>query len=168
MSALAAMAGQAGLPIVRQILSGSLGDQSGQLATQVIGQIAAKAQVAPEGLEDLAATQPGVVIDAMRATEKESPNVLGLYAADLQWQMAALAAEQDEPLWMRAWRPAGMYLIGIIWLWTIVLLPLANAVFGAALVPVEIGTLMQLSGLYMGLYMGGHTVKDIVSKMVSK
>ena len=168
MSTLAAMALHAGLPVLEKILSRSLGDQGGQLAIQVIGQIAGKAQVAPEALEALAETSPGVVIDAMRAVEKESPSVLGLYAADLQLQLATLAAEQDEPLWARAWRPAGMYLIGFLWLWNIVLLHVANAIWKIALPVIDTGTLIQLSGLYMGLYMGGHTVKDVMAKWVAK
>lgn len=168
MSVLAAMALQAGLPIIQKILSRNLGDQNGQLATQVIGQIAARAQVAPEALEAAAETNPGQIIDAMRAVEKESPTVLGLYAADLQLQLATLAAEQDEPLWARAWRPAGMYLIGFLWLWNAVILHVANAIWKTALPPIDTGTLIQLSGLYMGLYMGGHTVKDVVAKWVAK
>lgn len=168
MSILATMALQAGLPIVEKILSRSLGDQNGHLATQVIGQIAAKVQVPPEELIATAEKTPGQVIDAMRAVEKESPQVLGLYAADLQLQLASLAAEQDEPLWARAWRPAGMYLIGFLWLWNIVLLHVANAIWTIALPPIDTGTLIQLSGLYMGLYMGGHTVKDVVAKWVAK
>lgn len=168
MSALAALALQSGLPIIKRILLRELGDKGGQLAAEVLGQIAAKAQLSPEALEEAAERNPGTLIDAMRGVEKESPLVLGLYASDLQLQLATLAAEQDEPLWARAWRPAGMYMIGFLWLWNAVLLQVFNAVLGTALPMIDAGTLIQLSGLYMGLYMGGHTVKDVVAKMVTK
>ena len=83
-------------------------------------------------------------------------------------QLATLAAEQDEPLWARMWRPGGMYLIGFLWLWNAVILHVANAIFKIALPPMPWDILMGLSSLYFALYMGGHTVKDLVGKWVAK
>ena len=161
---LAAMALQAGMPLIERILSGTLGDKDGKLATEVIGKIAATAGSNPATLGDFAAERPAAVIDAMRAAEKLIPDMVGAYAADLQLQMAALAAEQEGPLWVRAWRPMGMYLLGFLWLWNVAILHVCNAVWKIALPQMDLGALVQLSALYMGLYMGGHTVKDVVAK----
>ena len=69
---------------------------------------------------------------------------------------------------MRAWRPGGMYLIGFLWLWNTVIINISNAALGTEFWPMEFERLIQLSGLYFGLYMGGHTVKDVISKWSAK
>lgn len=168
MSALATIALNAGLPIIEKILTRKLGDAGGQLATEVLGRIAQQAGVAPDALEDVAANDPGKVIDAMRAVNHMAPEVMAIYAAGLEGQFALLQAETAEGGWKSAWRPAGMYVLGFLWLWNVVLLHVANAVWKIALPVMPFAELFQVSGLYMGLYMGGHTVKDIASKWVAK
>ncbi|AGH57992.1 hypothetical protein RHVG_00027 [Rhodovulum phage RS1] len=164
MGVLASLAGSAGIQIIEQILSRKLGDAGGQLAGQVLAEIAKRAGVPVDQLEQAAQDNPGQVIDAMRETEKASPELIALYASGLQLQMAQIEAEKGEPLWMRAWRPGLMYLIGLLWLWNVIILHVLNAIFKTALPPMPFDQLIQLSGLYMGLYMGGHTVKDAVAK----
>jgi len=164
MGALATLAGSAGMQIIEQILSRKLGDTGGQLATQVLAEIAKRAGIPVEQLDQAAQDNPKQVIDAMRATEQMSPEVVALYASGLQLQMAQLEAEKDEPLWMRAWRPGGMYLIFFLWLWNAVILHVANAIWKTALPPMPFDQLMQFTGVFLGLYMGGHTIKDAMAK----
>jgi hypothetical protein len=57
-----------------------------------------------------------------------------------------------------------MYLIGLLWIWNVIVLHVLNASLKIALPPMPFEQLMQLSGLYFGLYMGGHTIKDMVGK----
>lgn len=163
MGALAALAASSGIQIIEQILSRKLGNVGGQLAGQVLAEIAKRAGVPVEQLEQVAQDNPGQVIDAMRGAAA-SPEVVALYATGLQLQMAQLEAEKGEPVWMRAWRPGGMYMIGLLWLWNVIILHVLNAIFKIALPQMPFDQLVQLSGLYMGLYMGGHTVKDAVAK----
>lgn len=165
---LAAIALNAGLPIIEKVLTRKLGDTGGALATEVLAAIAERAGVAPDNLDDVAHANPGAVIDAMRAVEAMSPEIVGLYAAGLQGQFALLQAECEQGGWKAAWRPAGMYMLGFLWLWNVVLLHVGNAIWKTALPPMPFEQLLQVSGLYMGLYMGGHTVKDIASKWVGK
>lgn len=168
MSALAALALQTGLPILEQVLSRKLGDQNGSLATTVIRAIAERAGVTADALPELVTENPGRVIDAMREVERMSPELVGLYAAGVQGQFALLQSEAAEPLWARAWRPGGMYLVMFLWLWNIVILHVANAVWKIALPPAPFDALGWLTGIYFSLYMGGHTVKDVVQKWVDK
>lgn len=163
---LATIALNAGLPVIEKILSKKLGDAGGQLVAETLRAIAERLHVAPDQLEVEAEANPGRVIDAMREVERMTPELTALYAAGLQGQFALLQAETAGPAWASAWRPAGMYLIGFLWLWNVVLLHVANAIWKIALPPVPFEQLIQLSGLYMGLYMGGHTVKDVVQKWV--
>lgn len=164
MSALASLAGQAGIKIVTAILSKKLGDGAGQLAGDVLGEIAKQVGVAPDQLDQAAEDRPQVVIDALRNVEARTPELVALYAAGLELQKAQLAAEAAEPFWMRAWRPGGMYMIGLLWLWNVIVLHVCNAIWKIALPQMPFEQLVQLSGLYMGLYMGGHTIKDAVTK----
>lgn len=154
--------------MVEKLLSQKIGDQGGQLASDVIQAVARRMGVAPEEVDAVAEQTPGRVIDAMREVERAAPDMIAAYDRDVQLQLATLAAEQDEPLWARMWRPGGMYLIGSLWLWNAVILHVANAIFKIALPPMPWDTLMGLSSLYFALYMGGHTVKDLVGKWVGK
>lgn len=164
MSALIALAGQAGFSIIEKIIAKKFGDGAGQLAGDVLGEIAAQVGVPVDQLDQAAVENPAVVTQALRNVEERSPEMIALYAAGLELQKAQLAAEASEPLWMRAWRPGGMYMIGLLWIWNVIILHVANAIWKIALPPMPFEQLIQLSGLYMGLYMGGHTIKDAVTK----
>lgn len=164
MSALIALAGQAGFSIIEKIIAKKFGDGAGQLAGDVLGEIAAQVGVPVDQLDQAAVENPAVVTQALRNVEERSPEMIALYAAGLELQKAQLAAEASEPLWMRAWRPGGMYMIGLLWIWNVIILHVANAIWKIALPPMPFEQLIQLSGLYMGLYMGGHTIKDAVGK----
>ena len=165
---LAPLALQAGLPILEKILSQKIGDAGGQLATEAIRAIADRLQVDPDALADEVETRPGAVIDVMREVERMTPEMVALYAADAQLQLAALQADQERANWVSAWRPLGMYFIMFLWLWNAVLLHSANAFWKIALPVIPWDVLMGLSALYFSLYMGGHTVKDVVAKWVGK
>jgi hypothetical protein len=168
MSLLVTLAGQAGISMVEKVLSQKLGDTTGQLAGEFMREIADRAGVEPGELEGLADTRPGIVIDAMKEVERASPEVIALYAAGVQLQMQQLAAEQSDPVWMRAWRPGWMYLLGFFWVWQIVLLHVLNAVFKVALPPMPFDILVTLTGIFMALYMGGHTLLRATAKAGDK
>lgn len=169
MSALAAVALNAGFPFIAKILTRKLGAANGQLAVAVVEAIAARAGVPADQLEVQQENQRGAIIEAMRDVERTViPEQINLMLAENEARLAMFAAEQNGPAWVSAWRPAGMYVLGFLWLWNSVLLHVANAIWKIALPPMPFDQLLQLSGLYMGLYMGGHTVKDVVAKWVAK
>lgn len=165
MSVLAGLAAQAGITIVEKVLTKRLGDEGGQVATDMVAQIARRAGVLPDDLEALVETEPGRVITAMREVEPVVPELL---THELEMFRARLAAEETEPYWMRAWRPGMMYLIGFLWLWNIVLLHVANAIWKISLPPAPWDVLMTLTGTYAALYMGGHTVLRAIGKAGGK
>lgn len=165
MSAVAALAAQAGIKLVERVLTRRLGDQAGQVAHDVLAHVAERAGVVPGDLEALAEREPARVVAALRETEPVVPELL---AHELEMFRARLAAEETEPYWMRAWRPGMMYLIGFLWVWNIVLLHVANAVWKVALPPAPWDVLMTLTGTYAALYMGGHTVLRAIGKAAQK
>lgn len=165
---LLALATEVGAPMVEKILGEKIGRDNAALVREVVSRIALGSGVRPDELEQFAERDPEVVREAIVDVETQSPEIFALYAAGIELQLARLEAEQGDPVWMRAWRPAGMYLIGFLWLWNVVFLHGLNALFKIALPPVEYAILLQISAAYMGLYMGGHTVKDAVAKWAAK
>lgn len=163
-TALIGLASQVGLPILRKILEDKIGTAGGGLAADVVEAVAGRVGVAPAHLDAYAESSPGAVIEAMREVERMAPEMVTLYASGLEYQLAVLSAEQGEPLWARAWRPGWMYLLGLFWFWNIVILHIANAVWRIALPPAPWDVLMSLTGVFMALYMGGHTLKDVAAK----
>jgi hypothetical protein len=166
MSALAALAIHSGLPLIGSILKQKFGDRTGTLATEVLTAIAAQARVKPDDLEPMVESNPGKVIDAMRAVEPMTPELVALYTKGLEHQNQLLMAEQEEGGWKAAWRPLGMYFVMVLWAWQVVILHVCNAIWKIALPPMPYDQLVTFTGLYMGLYMGGHTLKDMASKWV--
>lgn len=168
MSILATLAVQAGLPLVTRVITRKLGSGAGDLAGEVLGDLAGRLGIAPDEVDAEAAANPARVKEELSNIEDSLPDRLAAYDRDLQLQLAHLAAEEDEPLWMRAWRPGGMYLIGFLMLWNAVFLHVANAIWKIALPPMPWDILLGIAGLYFSLYMGGHTVKEVVGKWVGK
>ena len=166
MSALAALALKSGLPVIGAILKGKIGGAGGELATQVIEALAKSARVAPDQLEGLIETAPGKIVDAMREVEPMTPELIALYQKGLEHQNQLLMAEQEEGGWKAAWRPLGMYFVMVLWAWQVVILHVCNAIWKIALPPMPYDQLVTFTGLYMSLYMGGHTLKDMASKWV--
>lgn len=160
-AALLAVATQIGAPLIRQILSSRIGAQNAELATAVAEAVARRAGVGVSDLERLAEEDPPRMIDAVREAEAMMPEMIALYAQGLERQHALLQAEQKGPWWGWAWRPFMMWLLAFLWLWNIVILHVANAVWRIALPPTDFTSLLSLTGIYMALYMGGHTLKDL-------
>ncbi len=165
-AALISLAVQAGAPLIRDILSKRIGAENTELAEGVLGLVANRAGVSVDHLPQKAHIDPGSVRDAIVGVEAdEVPGLLAIYAQDMEFAQATLAADQNGAAWKSAWRPAGMYVIGFLWLWNVVLLHVINAVFKIALPPMPFEQLFQLTALFSGLYMGGHTAKDVAEKV---
>lgn len=160
-AALLAVATQIGAPLIRQVLTSRLGAQNAELATNVVEAVARRAGIGVGDLERLADDEPTRMVDAVRETEAMMPEMIALYAQGLEKQQALLQAEQKGPWWGWAWRPFMMWLLAFLWLWNIVILHVANAVWRIALPPTDFTSLLSLTGIYMALYMGGHTLKDL-------
>lgn len=162
--ALLSLAASVGAPMIEKVLAGKIGGGNAELVGDVVRRIADHAGGAPEDLPELVERAPESVGEAIKATERAAPELIALYAAGLEGQFALLQREMREPVWTWAWRPLGMYGLGALWLWNLIGLHVLNAVFKIALPPTDLSILLQLTGLYMALYMGGHTVKDLVAK----
>ena len=167
--ALIAIATEIGAPIVKGILARKIGAANAELAGDVVAAIASRAGVAPEELGKLAKEEPARVQEAVRATEENDVRyLLPIYQAEAEARRELMQAEQGEPLWARLWRPLGMYFLFVLWAWNLILLHVANAIWKIALPPTDLSILLQLTTLYLSLYMGGHTVKAVVESWSRK
>lgn len=159
--ALISAALSAGAPLVRQILSGKIGDGATGLIMDVVDQIAKRSGVKVSDLEQMADTDPDLILEAIDQVEQMAPEMIALYAAGLEKQFALQAAEMKRPGWSGVWRPLWMYFLMFLWFWNVVAVHMINAVMKWAVPPMDMTALLSLTGLFMALYMGGHTVKDL-------
>lgn len=159
---LIALAVQVGAPLVRSVLERRIGAGNARLVADVVEAVAGRAGVAPADLDRLVHDEPPRVIAALRETEAAMPDLLALHDATMARQMDLLKAEMRGPWWGWAWRPLTMWLLAFLWLWNVVILHVANAIWRIALPVTDLGLLFSLTAVYMALYMGGHTVKDWV------
>lgn len=167
-AALITLAANVTAPLVEKILARRIGAGNAALARDVVTRIAETAGILPGEIDRIATEHPDRVGNAMIQVEQQAPEMIALYEAEAAARIETFRMEQGEPLWVRAWRPLGMYGLGFLWLWNLVLLHVANAYWKIALPPTDLAVLMQISALYMSLYMGGHTVKDIAEKWKTK
>lgn len=159
-TALTALALEIGVPLLGRILTRRLGNGNAQLITDVIGAIANRLGVSTAQAETMVETDRPRVIEAMREVEQQAPELIALHAAALEGQFALLQAEQKGPWWGWAWRPAFMWLLGLLWLWNAIVLHVCNAIWRLALPPMDATVLLSLTSVYAAFYMGGHTIKD--------
>ena len=162
---LLSLAIEIGAPLVRRVLEDRLGTKNGQLVTDVVEAIAERVGVRPAELEDYARSNPDVVGEAISQVEQMTPELLRLMMSETETREALLMAEMDQGGWSAAWRPGWMYLLGFLWLWNLVLLHVLNAIFRIALPPADLTSLLAVTGLFISLYMGGHTVKAVAASL---
>lgn len=159
-----------GAPLLKRIVEETAPkpfDKIGSLAIDVIAEKIG-ADPTPESIVASYQSDPDVVTQQILALEQD-PNVILAGVEQQRLTNELLLAEMDaskpkEPWWVWAWRPAGMWGLGVLWFWSIIGLHVLNAIFKIKLPQPDLQVLLALSGLYMTLYMGGHTLKDFVSK----
>lgn len=161
MSALISIAAAAGAPLVERILRRRIGGQAGDLAADVVGQIARELGTIPAQVEEVAERDPAAARQAVERVETMAPELIALYSQGLEGQFKlAMAEATGGRFFCWAWRPLGMWGLGALWFWNVMILHIANAYWKIALPPMDLNILLQLTVVYCGLYMGGHTVKD--------
>jgi len=163
-AALIAIAKQVGAKVIHDVLTKKIGKENADLAGKVIEEIAVHAGLTVDQVDAVAEKEPATIKEAILAAEPMAVEMIALYAQGLEGQFALLQAEQKEPWFAWAWRPMWMYGLLLLWFWAFFGLPLLNAIAQLAIAPPDIVILMQLTGVFLALYMGGHTIKDFVAK----
>ncbi len=155
-------AAKVGAPVVKAIVEKHAGPLAGTLAGTVVEHVAERVGVEPEKLPQ---ADPKEVENAIRDVEFAAPEVIALWQAGLQGQFELLQADNAEGWWASAWRWGWMYLLAFLWSCAFLFFPIAKAL-GVVLDPIDSATLMTLTGWFISLYMGGHTIKEIGKQAV--
>ena len=157
------------------------GPELGDLAGSALKALAGAFGVEPEPIaianriEEVKAADPSKAQSAVLYAEATFADELAAQAevmrqANAQQQMTnELLREQMKSGagWRSDWLYAWQWFLLFAWAWSLVLAPLASAIAGAAgaklALPVpDLGVLVTLTGLYLGLHMGGHTVLELM------
>lgn len=161
-SILIAAATKVGAPIIKGVLEKHVGGFAGTLAGTVVDQVAERLGVEPEALPSVDEAELGNAVSEVNAN---MPELIALYEKGLQGQFALLQAEQAEGFWQSAWRWGWMYLLAFLWICAFLLFPVLR-VFDIYIDPIDSATLMTLTGWFISLYMGGHTLKEFGKQAV--
>jgi hypothetical protein len=151
-SDLAAQVIKAGAPI----LGGIIGGPAGSIATAAVSAIAGAlgSDDAPDAVSAAIKADPDKAAAALRQVEQAAPAAwIALQKANLDTYAETMRAEFARGWFYSAWRPAGMWLV--LGCWAFALLP---APWLRIAVPMP--DLVSFTGLYLTLYMGGHTAKE--------
>lgn len=161
---LIAAAEKVAAPIVKSILTGKIGRAGDGLVDIVVDKVADKLGVEREDI----ATEPTERLEtAIREVETETPEMLAVWQTGLKGQFELLQAEQREGFWPSAWRWGWMYLLGLMWTVRLMIVPFVDAITGLDIAPgMDLSVMMTLTGWFIGLYMGGHTLKELGTSAV--
>lgn len=156
------IARKVGAPVVKSILEKQVGGAAGQIGGAIVDAIAGQAGVSPAELPGVPAKE---LEAAVAAVEDRAPEILAHYVESQRLSNKLQLEEMTkDTAFAWAWRPFWMWLLALLWAYTIMLRPLVNAATGASIEAADAGVLMTLTGAYLALYMGGHTIKDVAAR----
>lgn len=146
------------------ILGGVLGGPAGGIAVTIGREVAARLGVStPEEVERAIKEDPQALA-ALRAYQSENAEELALLMQEQEHLREVIAREDRGPWWAWAWRPATMWLIGFLWAWSLIIVHLVNGLTDLQMPVAPMEHLLAFTGLFLSLYMGGHTVKNVLQK----
>lgn len=158
---IASVAMEIAAPLIVDIIGDKFGDKTGALAGRVITAVAKEADVHVVALPEFAEQNPKDFANAIQRVERMAPEMIALWSQGLSGQFALAMAEFKDGKFTKNWRPGWMYMLMFFWTWVIVFVPTINAVTGAKIETIAAGLLLTLTGWFISLYMGGHTLKEL-------
>lgn len=166
-----------GAPILAKVIGQQFGPEAQGYAQIGIDTLSEVLGVEPtrEAVETAVVAPTPAVAAQVAQAEAKMPDVLLAEAEKMragnQQQMQSnelLKAAMDKgPLWTWAWLYVWQYVLMFFWFWTLIGVYFGNAALrlagtaGAMPAP-SIVDLLTLTGLYLGLHMGGHTVLELM------
>jgi hypothetical protein len=168
----------AGGRLLGRLAAKKFGPEAGAFAGEAMGMLAEALGVEPdvERIEEAAAKLPKAeltrLVDSVevKTAELVLAEAKKLEAANEQQRLTnQLLLAEDKPAnrWLVVWQ----YLLMAFWGWTIFVAPVGNAVIRLstgegdarpAISIVDVGVLLTLTGLYLSLHMGGHTLLEVI------
>lgn len=142
---------KAGAPILGTVIGGPVGT----LAGAAIGALAEAlgTQPTPEAVKTAIETKPGAAAIVQQVEAVRGPELYELLQKEAATYRALVDQEAGQSWFYSAWRPAGMWLVLAMWPFAVILAPILK-------INVPMSDLVAFTGLYLTLYMGGHTAKS--------
>lgn len=139
-----------GAPMLGTVIGGPVGT----LAGAAIGALADALGTKPtaEAVKE-AIAKPEAAAIVKQVEESRGAGLLELMQKEADTYRALVDQEPGQGWFYSAWRPAGMWLVLVMWPFAVVLAPIFKIV-------VPMSDLVAFTGLYLTLYMGGHTAKS--------
>ncbi|SFZ85986.1 hypothetical protein SAMN02983003_3158 [Devosia enhydra] len=180
MSGLEKVLFELGAPMLAKLIGQRFGAGAQDIAQLALDVLAEQFGVAPTREAVEAAIKPNQTtsVAKVRAAEERMPELLlaeaeKMRAGNEQHRLTnelLLATQNEKPAWTWAWLYVWQWVLMGIWGWALLGVHVANAALrvfvgtsAEALLPApDLATLMTLTGLYMGLHMGGHTVLELM------
>lgn len=170
---------QIGAPILAKVIGQRFGKDAADIAQVGIEALAESFGVEPsrEALEAAIKPNQTTSVTKVREAEAKMPDLLlaeaeKMRAGNEQQQLTnelLREAMGKGPLWTWAWLYVWQYVLMFLWFWTLIGVHLANAgmrlLEGASTVAMPapaVPDMLALTGLYLGLHMGGHTVLELM------
>lgn len=154
-----------GAPILKSILVNEVGGRTGQVGSVVIDVLSAALGVdpTPEAIDAAHKADP-VATETIIKQVEDSGAAMTAFAEALKSRDALLAGEDLKGFFSWGWRPGLSWSLIFLCLWTWVLVPLVNAAMHTQVAGPAPGDILTLGGLWLTIYGGGHTVKEIWGK----
>jgi hypothetical protein len=154
---------KAGAPLLKRVLEQELGNTAGEIGSVVIDSIAGKLGVEPtaEAIVQRHAEAPVTAEMAIREVEASADWINYLAQATAARDRLLEREDQRESFFSWGWRPAMSWLVIFLFGWALVMVPLANAVFGSSIAPPPVDSILQFAGIWLVVYGGGHTAKSL-------
>lgn len=168
-----------GAPILAKVIGQKFGKEAEAYAQIGIDALAEVFGTEPTREAVEAAIKPNqtTTVTKVRAAEANMPDLLlaeaeKMRAGNEQQRLSNELLKEamgKGPLWTWAWLYVWQYVLMFLWMWTLIGVHLANAgmrlLEGASTVAMPapaVPDMLALTGLYLGLHMGGHTVLELM------
>ncbi len=149
---------KAGAPILADLVKGQ-SPVAGKIVETIAEQLGVPAT--PEAIVAAHMGGPETTEAVIRKVEADSPEYWAYLANADKSRAGIFAQEAAEPWFAWAWRPFWMWMLAGLWVLTALCIMLR-------LPTIDLATLLGLTGIFAGLYMGGHAAQDIFSKVWGK
>jgi hypothetical protein len=142
---------KAGAPILGTLIGGPVGT----IAGAAIGALAEAlgTPATPEAVKQAIETRPEAAAIVRAVEAEKAPDLLELQKAWVEVYAETSRTDAAKGWFYNAWKPAGMWLVLLMWPFAVVLAPFFR-------ITVPMADLVAFTGLYLTLYMGGHTAKE--------
>lgn len=156
---------KAGAPILKAALEKEVGGTAGKVGSVVIDALSTALGVdpTPEAIEQAHRVDP-VKTETIIKEVENGPEAFDFLKVALAYQQTIVADENTKGFFAWGWRPAMSWLVIFLFGWSMVLVPVVNAALHATVAAPSMDAIVQFSGMWLVIYGGGHTIKEVWGK----